>query len=132
MKIYKIIKTIKHESIWSTTNEDVEKYWTINPPNDAEIVPIGGDEYYDKLYAITYDTNDMSTEKLMNIMFKKLSTKETKTMCDKDKWIKDLYMNYLKNPLNDENVKKAIKRAESSAGNASSMASLAAVLNILH
>lgn len=123
MKIYEIVKTEKEEGLFSSHDNDVVDWWTLTPPAEAKIVEMDGDEEYDILYAITYDTDEMSTEELMEIMYTELALDEVKKICAKDKWINSLYLNYLKNPLNNKKVKKKIQKAIESTNATSSTVS---------
>lgn len=113
MKLYNVLKTIRVKGcIIPYSSEDVENYWCVEPPKDAQVVPIGGDNCYETLYAIEYDVNDdFSTEKLMNIMLKKLSIAECKKICKSDKEIEKFYLSYLQNPLNNDEFKDILNKA---------------------
>ena len=132
MELYKIYRVREENGFFGHYNHIMEKYWVLEPPEETTIVNIGEEKIDNNKYAITYHTKDMNTKKLMKIMFSKLSVEEVKTICDNDKWIASLYLNYLKNPLNDKDFKKKIKETIDSADNASCMSTLSLLLNVMN
>lgn len=79
-------------------------------------MPIGGNEQYDTLYAVEYDIdNDFTTRELLDIMFNELPVSDCMEICKGEDDVKELYMNYLKNPLNDKEFKQKLKEAADSA-----------------
>lgn len=125
-----VIYNIKQTCRGLFSNFDEEDYWTLNPPENANI--IRSDEIesrrYNILYAITYNLDEINPQKLLEIMHKELTKKEAEEICKNDEFVKEMYFNSLRMDSSEQN---SSDEKEKSSNNAEFIASLALLHSML-
>lgn len=53
-------------------------------------------EICDRVYAVEYDTDDFTTEQLLDLLYYRLSLKDIKFLCEKEAWFKEIYLESIK------------------------------------
>jgi len=119
MKIYKMKITTKNEVFLLGSSDSVKTFWSITPKEGSEIVHSEKEcKYYNKLYAIEYDTEKMSLEDLLKVMYKELLVEEVKIICEADKKLEYFFATYLAGV----NIRQKISAAKSEAETARALA----------
>jgi len=132
MKIYQLVKTELLDSGFFKEIKVINtNSWTVMLPEHAKVVKSEEDckevanaaliaaetsprkgryqrmcEAGNQLFAVEYDTDDFSMEKLFDFLHKKLSSKDVKYICEKEPWLAARYSEFLQNPFHNEEFRK--------------------------
>lgn len=127
MKIYKIIKTTKG---FLGDYENIT--WYLDKPENAVLVnSINDCKKYNTRYAIECELEKFSIKDILELLTKDLSFSETMRVCEENKQIKELLMQYIQNPLVSSDFQKKLKEIKEKTDSASGLAAMSLLTNVL-
>ena len=152
MKIYRLMQTELYRDLFTEVRIKNEEsvQWAVTIPKDvvvvknieeakklaeaaleeAEATPRKGRyermcEACNRSYAVEYDTDELSMETLLELLYSKLSSQEVQFICEKEKWVAERFSDYLKNPFRNEEFKQEFEKIRATNGTDQNIKNLA-------